>query len=297
MKYGGNAMGQSEAADPVLEEVAQLWQAGTPVIVVHGGGPEIDRALAERGVVTERIEGLRVTGPATLEVTEAVLCATVNKRIVRACAALGLPAVGISGQDGGMLVAERAASAGGGDLGFVGAIVETNPRLVQSLLDAGYLPVVAPLAISRDAGHAYNVNADLAAAALAAAVRARAFLAITNVPRVFRDPDDPASGIDRFSPAEARAFAASEACRSSMKPKLLAAIAAVEGGAAAAYICGAAPGAIRAALAGDATIVRLGAGDENVAPQKSQPCILPLPLPYPIEPGPSASSASIRSAC
>jgi acetylglutamate kinase len=256
VKYGGNAMATPGGSDPTLAEVAQLWREGVRLVLVHGGGPEIDRALAERGIVTERIEGLRVTDGATLDVTEAVLCGTLNKRIVRACSALGLPAAGISGQDGGLFVAARATSANGGDLGYVGEISACDPRVVETLLLAGFLPIVAPLAVSSDGRHAYNVNADLAAAALAAALRACAFVSITNVARIFRDPDDPASGIDRLSLDEAIAFAGSAACRSSMKPKLLAAVKAVAAGAAASYVCDAKPGAIRAALAGNATIVR-----------------------------------------
>jgi acetylglutamate kinase len=256
VKYGGNAMGRPGEADPTLAEIAQLWSEGMPVAIVHGGGPEIDRALAERGIPTERIDGLRVTSPQTLDVTEAVLCATLNKRIVRACAALGLPAVGISGQDGALLVAEREAAHNGADLGYVGTIVACNPRVVETLLAARFLPVVAPLAVARDGAHAFNVNADSAAAALAAALRAFAFVAITNVPRIFRDPDDPASGIDALTLEEARIFAQGDACRSSMKPKLLAAVQAVAEGAAASYICDAKPGAIRAALGGNATVVR-----------------------------------------
>lgn len=255
MKYGGNAMAAPGEPDPTLAEIGELWSAGTPVVVVHGGGPEIDRMLTARGIASERIDGLRVTSAEVLDVTEAVLCGTMNKRIVRACASLGLPAVGISGQDGALLVAERERSASGADLGFVGGIVACDPRIVQSILAAGFVPVVAPLAIARDRSHAFNVNADLAAAALAAALRASAFVAITNVARVFANPDDPASGIDRMTLDGARAFAQSAACRSSMKPKLLAAIQAVAGGATASYICDAKPGAVRAALNGEATIV------------------------------------------
>jgi acetylglutamate kinase len=255
IKYGGSALAAEGAFDPVLAEVAALHASGTAVILVHGGGPEIDRALAAQGIATRRIDGLRVTDAATLEVTEATLCGTLNKRLVRACARLGVPAVGISGEDGATLVAEKA-RAGGAELGYVGEIVACDPSAVRALLERGFLPVVAPLAISRDRTHAFNVNADLAAAALAGALRASAFVAITNVPRVFADPDDPASGIDRISVASARDFLVSSACRDSMKPKMQAAIAAVESGARASYICAAGAGAIRAALErGDATVV------------------------------------------
>jgi acetylglutamate kinase len=258
VKYGGGAMpgtGPGET-DPVFAEIATLREAGSVVVMVHGGGPEIDAALAARGIETERIGGMRVTGAATLETTEAVLCGTINKRMVRQAIRAGVPAVGLSGQDGNMLVAERETSTRGEDLGYVGRIVATDVRSIHALHEAGFLPIVAPLAVARDGSHAYNVNADLAAAALAAALRADAFVAITNVPRVFRDPDDPASGVDAFTPEDALRFAAGEACRSSMKPKLQAAARAVRGGAAAAYICSAKWNAVAAAIDGDATVIR-----------------------------------------
>lgn len=242
VKYGGNAMGAEAseggaATDPILREIASLWAAGTRLVLVHGGGPEIDRALAQRGIPTRRIEGMRVTDAPTLESTEAVLCGTVNKRLVRDCAALGIPAVGISGQDGKALVARKLLPENGADLGFVGEIIASDPRLLRALLDAGFLPVVAPLAISTDAAHAYNVNADLAAAAIAGALKADAFIMLTNVPRVLRDRDDPTSGIDRLTLAEARAFATSDACEGGMKPKMDAAIVALENGSRTVQIC------------------------------------------------------------
>jgi len=250
VKYGGNAMGEGGG---LLPELVQLHLDGTPVVLVHGGGPEIDRWLAQRNVPTRRVDGLRVTDEATLEVTEAVLCATINKRLVRACAALGAKAVGISGEDADTLVAQTAHGSHGEDLGFVGEVTACDPSLINLLLAANYLPVVAPLAVAPDDAHAYNVNADLAAAAIAGAVRARAFVMITNVERVRRDPKDPNSGIGRLTLEEARAFVDTPACEGGMRPKMLAAIAAVESGAAASYICS--PQSIAAALAGNATIV------------------------------------------
>lgn len=254
VKYGGGAMpvaGQT-GPDPILAEIAAL---GASVVLVHGGGPEIDAALAQRGIVTARLDGMRVTDAPTLDVTEAVLCASINKRMVRGALALGMPAVGISGEDAKTLVAQRAYGSHGEDLGYVGTIALTDVTLIRTLLDAGFLPVVAPLAVARDAAHAYNVNADLAAAAIAAALGVDAFIAVTNVPRVLRHADDPTSGIDRLTPNEAMRFAAGEACRSNMKPKLRAAAAAVKDGAAASYICALKPNAIVSALAGDATVV------------------------------------------
>jgi acetylglutamate kinase len=246
IKYGGNAMGDG---DGFLAEVAAQVEVGTPVVLVHGGGPEIDRRLAERGVITRRIDGLRVTDDVTLEVTEAVLCGTLNKRLVRALTALGVRAAGISGQDAGTLLAAPATNRA---LGHVGERVTCDPALIRTLLAGGYLPVVAPLAASVD-GRALNVNADLAAAAIASALGARAFILVTNVPRVLRDPADPCSGIERLSLDEARAFAASDACAGGMRPKIEAAIGAVVDGAAASFICG--PQPLAAALAGHATVI------------------------------------------
>jgi acetylglutamate kinase len=258
IKYGGAALPAPGAGepDPILAEISALRRAGVAVVLVHGGGPEIDEALAQRGIVSTRIDGMRVTDAPTLGVTEAVLCGTINKRIVRGALALGLPAVGICGQDASLLTAQPAAALRGNDLGYVGTIAATDVSLLRALLGAGFLPVVAPLAVAPDRTHAFNVNADLAAAAIAGALGVEAFLAVTNVARVLRDADDPMSGIDRFTPEEALRFAAGDACRSNMKPKLRAAASAAASGAAAAYICACKPNAIVSALAGDATVIR-----------------------------------------
>jgi acetylglutamate kinase len=245
----------AEVDDALLGEVAELRAAGHAVILVHGGGPEIDEALSRRGLTTRRVDGLRVTDAQALEVAEAVLCATANKRLVRACLQRGIAAVGISGQDGGLIKVRRALSPSGFDLGYVGEIIAVDPAPLLALLDAGYMPIVSPIAVDEKAEHAYNVNADTVAGAIAAAVRADAYVALTNVDRVLRDPTDPSSAIDHLSVADALHFASSDACMSGMKPKMLAAIDAVTGGATRAYICAAKPGAISAALSGAATVI------------------------------------------
>jgi acetylglutamate kinase len=254
VKYGGNAMGGTADA-ALLSELAELRAAGHAVILVPGAGPEIDEALRHRGVSTRRVDGLRVTSEEALEITEAVLCATANKRLVRLCLQHGIAAIGISGQDGALVRARRATSPSGADLGCVGEIVAIDPAPLRALLDAGYLPVVSPIAIDESAQHAYNVNADTVAGAIAAAVKADAYVALTNVDRVLRDPADASSAIDLLTVTDARQFAGSDACASGMKPKMLAAIDAVSGGARRAYICAAKPGAIAGALAGNATVI------------------------------------------
>src|SRR5690242_4414643 len=157
VKYGGNARTPDVDA-AILKEIADLRSAGHAVILVHGGGPEIDDALAARGIGTRRVEGLRVTDAAALEVAEAVLCATANKRLVRTCLQNGIKAVGISGQDGAMIKVRRALSPAGEDLGFVGEVVSVDAAPLLALLEAGFLPIVAPIAIDERAEHAYNVN-------------------------------------------------------------------------------------------------------------------------------------------
>jgi acetylglutamate kinase len=259
VKYGGNAMAADAKEDPLFEdplfkEVAALHKAGEQIVLVHGGGPEIDAALAERGVVTERIEGQRVTDAATLAVTETVLCGTINTRIVRALQSLGVSAAGISGHSSRTLVARRLRGSNGENLGYVGEItrVETGP--IEALLASHFLPVIAPLAVEENFANALNVNADASAGAIAAALYARALILATDVPRVLRDPDDPSSGIDLLTPDQAAAFARSGACRSSMKPKLSAAARAASNGTKS-YICATHANTIQAALAGDATTV------------------------------------------
>ena len=148
LKYGGNAMGALSAVDPLLNDVAERVRDGDRVVLVHGGGPQIDAALAERKIPTRRVAGLRVTDAATLAVTEAVLCGTVNKALVRALLRRGVPAAGVSGQDGRLLQAKPIAPIGGESLGFVGEIERVEPAILRGLLEAGLVPVVAPHAIT-----------------------------------------------------------------------------------------------------------------------------------------------------
>jgi len=222
-----------EAEDSLFGEVGKLQAAGVRVVLVHGGGPAIDAELATKGITTERVDGQRVTTAETLAVTEAVLCATINKRLVRALLARDIMAAGISGQDCGLLTCDRRLPK---SLGYVGTIRTVNPGLILGLLEAGVVPVIAPLGVAADFATAYNINADEAAGAIAAGIRAEALIFITNIDRVRRAAKDPASGIEEMLPDEALAFADSDACGGSMKPKVRAAANAVKGGVACALI-------------------------------------------------------------
>jgi len=250
LKYGGNAM-VAAGSDPVLDDIAALANAGDSVVLVHGGGPQIDAALAERGIAEPRVAGLRVTGAAARDVVEAVLCGSVNKALVRALAARGVRAVGISGEDGGLVTSPRMGVLEGTDLGFVGDAPAVDPALLRALIGAGFVPVVAPLGIDPLSGAALNINADTVAGAIAGALQADAYVVITNVDGIRRDVADPGSVLDRITLAEARGFLVDGTFTGGMIPKARAALAAVEAGAKRALI----GSGVRRALAGEATAV------------------------------------------
>jgi len=254
LKYGGNAMAAS-GEDPLLDDVAARVAAGDRVVLVHGGGPQIDAELARRGILPTRIDGLRVTDAATLEITERVLCGEVNKALVRALLRRGIAAAGISGQDGALLVAKPMNARNGASLGFVGEITQVQPAILRALLDARMTPVVAPLAVTADGATALNVNADTAAGALAGALHADAYVVVTNVERVRRDAADPASGIARLTVSEARGYLADGTFDGGMRPKMESALDALARGARAAFVCGQGRGALARALAGNGTTV------------------------------------------
>jgi len=241
----------ADGPDPVLDDVAALVAGGDSVVLVHGGGPQINAALAERGIVEPRVAGLRVTGAAARDVVEAVLCGSVNKALVRALAGRGVRAVGISGQDGGLVTSPRIGAVEGVDLGFVGDAPVVDPVLLKALLGAGFVPVVAPLARDPASGAALNVNADTVAGAIAGALAADAYIVVTNVDGVRLDVDDPNSVLPSVTLREARAYLADGTFSGGMIPKARAAVAAVEAGAKRALI----GSGLQRALAGTATAV------------------------------------------
>jgi acetylglutamate kinase len=251
VKYGGNAM--SGGSDTLIAECADLVLEGRQVVLVHGAGPQVDAALRRAGLEDRRIAGLRVTDAATLEIVEQV-CGQVNRALVRAFIARGVPAVGIGGQDGGSLIAQPIAPVDGISLGFVGEVQFIETRLIRSLLDGGFVPVIAPIGLSADASVRYNLNADTAAGAIAGALKADPYVVVTDVPRVRRDPLDPASGIDALSLAEAKTLLELGAFDGGMRPKMLAVFAALEGGASRAIIAGG-EWALHKALRGEGTTV------------------------------------------
>jgi acetylglutamate kinase len=192
VKYGGHAMGNAELAEFFANDIVLLEQSGVKPIVVHGGGPQIGALLDRLKIKSEFADGLRVTDRETVEIVEMVLAGSINKQIVAEINRLGGRACGISGKDANLMIArklerrvrdphsniERVI-----DLGFVGEPEEVNPGIVEVLARGDLIPVVAPIGVSRD-GVTYNINADTFASALAAAMKAKRLLLLTDVPGV-----------------------------------------------------------------------------------------------------------------
>jgi acetylglutamate kinase len=230
IKYGGSAM-----IDPVLQEsfvrdVLLLKFVGINPIVVHGGGPQIDVVLRGLGITPARVEGLRITDEQTMEVVEMVLCGKINKAIVSLFGRHGGRAVGLSGIDDGMLLADKAppvqTKTGAVDIGRVGEIREVRPAVLSTLVAGGFLPVIAPLGVDRE-GRSLNINADTAAGEIAAALKAEKFVLMTDTPGVC---DREGKLLNSLTPAEIDRLRASEVITGGMIPKVECALSALAGG-------------------------------------------------------------------
>jgi len=176
IKLGGNAMGSDEAMESFARDVVLMQQVGVKPVVVHGGGPMINKMLADLDIKSEFVDGKRVTDKPTVEVVEMVLSGLVNKRIVQAINSQGGRAVGISGKDANLMICEQTNP----DLGFVGTPTDMDPSIIEELGQAGLIPVIAPLGFGRD-GETFNVNGDTAAGAIAGALNADRLLLLTDV--------------------------------------------------------------------------------------------------------------------
>jgi len=223
VKYGGAAMEEERLKKEFARDVVLLKYVGVNPVIVHGGGPQIERMLARLNIPTRFVEGLRATDGETLEIVEMVLSGSINKAIVQAIHNAGGQAIGLSGKDGKLIVAERVS---GKDIGFVGDVVEVNGRILKDISDSGYIPVIAPLAAGVD-GTAYNVNADTAAGSVAKALMAEKLILLTDVPGVL---DANLKPISSMSTQEARILVKSDAVRGGMIPKITCCLDALHGG-------------------------------------------------------------------
>ena len=180
LKFGGHAMVDPALTESFAADIALLRQVGMRPIVVHGGGPQIAAMLERLAVPTKAIDGLRVTDAATMEIVEMVLAGKINKDVVTALNKAGGTAVGLSGKDGRLLLAEKVQREDGVDLGFVGQPKHVNTAVIEAIRDAGLIPVIAPIGVDED-GQGYNINADTAAGAIAAALKAERLIMLTDV--------------------------------------------------------------------------------------------------------------------
>ena len=232
VKYGGSTMNGSEDTDTVLSDVVFMEIVGMKPVVVHGGGPAISRRLETMGVESARINGLRVTDKRTMRVVEDVLCGEVNAAIVDSIKRLGGASVGVSaGESGIMQVRKHLAQTPEGpvDIGFVGDVDRIDPAPLTDLLDAGSIPVVAP--IGRDPeGQSYNVNADLAAAEIAAALHAEKLVFLTDVKGILQDAADEDSLLSTVRLRDVDALIATGVVAGGMIPKVSAGVKSVKGG-------------------------------------------------------------------
>jgi acetylglutamate kinase len=235
VKYGGHAMGDPELSKAFARDITLLETSGVKPVVVHGGGPQIGQMLDLLGIKSEFRAGLRVTDRRTVEVVEMVLAGSINKEIVMAINAEGGKAVGLSGKDGNMVFAERVTRTVKDpdsnieqvvDLGFVGEPKQVNRAVIDMVLGAGLIPVIAPVAPGHN-GQTYNVNADTFAGAIAGALDATRLLFLTDVPGVL---DKDGNLLREMSARQARALIADGTISGGMIPKVETSIEALDRG-------------------------------------------------------------------
>ena len=233
VKYGGNAMLNDELKSAVMKDVVLLNTIGVRVVLVHGGGPEINKMLEKIGKESKFINGLRYTDSETIDVVEMVLTGKLNKEIVGMILQEGGRAVGLSGVDSGMIRAKKISE----ELGFVGEVIDVNPELINSLLTQGFIPVISTVALGKQGdSNRYNINADTAAAKIAIALKAEKFVQLTNVPGVLEDVNNPSSLLEHIKLSAVQKLIESGAISGGMIPKIECCLTALKGGVPRAHI-------------------------------------------------------------
>lgn len=219
IKYGGSAMVDAQLKKSVIRDIAMLKYLGLNPIVVHGGGKEISSLLAKMGKESVFVDGLRVTDSETATVAEMVLSGSIGKSLVENLEAVGIKACGINGKDGHTLVAKKLLDDKGRDLGFVGEIESVDTTLINTLIEAGFVPVISPVGVDAYS-QTYNINADYAASAIAGAMNAEKLVFLTDVEGILKDKDDPSSKITRMNAGEAKRLIAEGVIKGGMIPKV-----------------------------------------------------------------------------
>lgn len=197
IKYGGNAMTNDDLKEGVMSDIILLSLVGVKVILVHGGGPEINQMLKKVGIESKFVGGLRYTDKETMDIVKMVLSGKVNKELVCNITKRNGKAIGLCGLDGNMLVAKQLNP----DLGYVGDIVEVNTQPIQDVLDKGYIPVIATVAVGKD-GETYNINADTAASRIASVIGAENLILMTDIKGLLKDKEDESTLIPTVNVSE-----------------------------------------------------------------------------------------------
>lgn len=232
IKYGGAAMKDGNLKTKVINDVVFLACVGVRPVVVHGGGPEINTWLEKLNIEPAFKEGLRVTDGATMDVVEMVLAGRVNKELVSLISRAGASAVGLCGKDGNMIQARPVGKEG---VGFVGEVTNVNTDLIETLVSAGYVPVISSVAADED-GQAYNINADTVAGEIAAALQAEKLILLTDTPGIMYDFHNPSSLINKLDIQKARKLIDEGIVSGGMIPKVSCCVRSLAQGVGAAHI-------------------------------------------------------------
>jgi acetylglutamate kinase len=232
VKYGGAAMKDEALKARVIRDIVFMASVGLKIVVVHGGGPEINLWLNRLGIEAQFKNGLRVTDAPTMDVVEMVLVGRVNKELVSLISQAGGAAVGVCGKDGNLVMARPQGEAG---IGFVGEVNAVNSDLISTLLDGGYIPIVSSVA-DDETGQPYNINADTFAGELAASLEAEKLILLTDTAGILQDAKDPSTLIPRLSISEARSLIEDQVVAGGMIPKVLCCVRSLAQGVNAAHI-------------------------------------------------------------
>ncbi|MGN1419013.1 MAG: acetylglutamate kinase [Acutalibacteraceae bacterium] len=225
IKYGGNAMIDETLKQNVMGDLVLLSLVGVKVVLVHGGGPEISDMLSKIGKKSVFLDGLRVTDKETMDVVQMILAGKVNKDLVKLIETKGGHAIGLCGADGAMIKAKPHDK----KYGYVGEVMEVDADPIIGVLDYNYIPVVSTVGID-DEGNSYNINADTAAAAIAAELKAECLITLTDIEGIMRDKDDPKSLIRTIKTSEAPKLIEDGVISGGMIPKIQGCIKAIENG-------------------------------------------------------------------
>ncbi len=215
IKYGGNAMINEQLKQQVMEDIVLLWLIGVKVVLVHGGGPEINELMDKLGKKPQFVDGLRVTDKETVDIVQMVLAGKVNKTLVNLLEMKGGKAMGISGMDGRLIESKIKNE----KLGYVGEIVKVNITPVIDLLEKGYIPVVSTIGCDKQ-GNAYNINGDTAAAFIAGAMGADRLIMMTDIAGILHDKDDPSTLIPHVTLSDIRELKSEGVISGGMIPKV-----------------------------------------------------------------------------